>query len=723
MELESENHLHKVTTMDFEDMNADQLHYFSSPNHEISATTTFAARHLMHLSSYQILSSGSSNCSNSSNPCFSGSGCYSAAQKCDGFQDCIDGSDEKGCLDTALLQLDQIKKYRLSRQSRFNDFYDVDDGDWGWLDINIDEDGEQFYQLEIPETPDDFWIHVFSMSKENGIGLTRTTYNTIRPVDFYCEAPSQVHRGESVGLRCNVLNRYNVELESVIVLKGSDQYSFIHVENYGYVTSYAPRTSTGDHHHFIWLRGETETEVYIPIAIHVEQGFVDVQLEISTQILTKSQELSIEILPEGSLVHRHTSVLLDLKNRANVLQFMNIIVDETPVIPYEIYRRFVAGSPNGHVTISADVIGPIFPDDQPVSLESMFPSGHGRFGKGAEYHLFNLAANAWQLHYLRLTNQLTEKFDLAKRVFEQMNIELSAVMRRFSAHGGVRNWDEAADSVWLTAWTLRIFSHVSFQDWEDYIYIDPLVVSSGAVWLLNFQSASGYWLENENGTVHQAYYNDPDNVILTAHVLIALEEVMQNTQGSHKLHIATAKQRGMTFLEKALPQINNSYTLSIVTYALALLKSPQADIAFGVLLASSKEEDGNVYWSPTPITANRVRYEFNRPYWEPKDYQDNDALAVEATAYALQSLFLMEGGGVTILQEQIVAWLNTMRLGDGGFIATVDTIIALQALVIYSYNSRIKDITDLSVEVDLPDSNLTQVLYFSGEKDIAKPQR
>ena len=45
------------------------------------------------------------------------------------------------------------------------------------------------------------------MSKENGIGLTRQTYNTIRPLDFYCEAPGEVHRGESVGLRCNVLNR------------------------------------------------------------------------------------------------------------------------------------------------------------------------------------------------------------------------------------------------------------------------------------------------------------------------------------------------------------------------------------------------------------------------------------------------------------------------------------------------------------------------------------
>ena len=56
-----------------------------------------------------------------------------------------------------------------------------------------------------------------------------------------------------------------------------------------------------------------------------------------------------------------------------------------------------------------------------------------------------------------------------------------------------------------------------------------------------------------------------------------------------------------------------------------------------------------------------MRYEFNRPYLEAKNYQENDALAVEATAYALQTIFLMEGGGVTMVQEQIVDWLNTMR--------------------------------------------------------------
>ena len=45
---------------------------------------------------------------------------------------------------------------------------------------------------------------------------------------------------------------------------------------------------------------------------------------------------------------------------------------------------------------------------------------------------------------------------------------------------------------------------------------------------------------------------------------------------------------------------------------------------------------------------------------------------MEATSYALITMFLVEGGGVTPIQGQIVRWLNTMRLGTGGFISAVD---------------------------------------------------
>ena len=42
-------------------------------------------------------------------------------------------------------------------------------------------------------------------------------------------------------------------------------------------------------------------------------------------------------------------------------------------------------------------------------------------------------------------------------------------------------------------------------------------------------------------------------------------------------------------------------------------------------------------------------------------------------------------------------------------------IVAMEALVRYSYNSRIKDITDLNVEIDIPDSNKTETFHITGE--------
>ena len=58
-------------------------------------------------------------------------------------------------------------------------------------------------------------------------------------------------------------------------------------------------------------------------------------------------------------------------------------------------------------------------------------------------------------------------------------------------------------------------------------------------------------------------------------------------------------------------------------------------------------------------------------------------------------------------------WLNSMRLGVAGFISTVDTIVALEALVIYSYNNNIKDLTEMVVSVELPDSNISQQIPIS----------
>ena len=110
----------------------------------------------------------------------------------------------------------------------------------------------------------------------------------------------------------------------------------------------------------------------------------------------------------------------------------------------------------------------------------------------------------------------------------------------------------------------------------------------------------------------------------------------------------------MRYLERYVPKLTDPYDLAITAYALALAKSSESDAAYGKLLKNMRSKGGKAYWARADIEVNKVRYEFNRPFLIPKEKQEDDALAVEATSYALLTLFLVEGGGVTILQDQVL---------------------------------------------------------------------
>ena len=73
----------------------------------------------------------------------------------------------------------------------------------------------------------------------------------------------------------------------------------------------------------------------------------------------------------------------------------------------------------------------------------------------------------------------------------------------------------------------------------------------------------------------------------------------------HCWYINTNKKKMIGSLERMLPHIKDVYQLCIVSYTLALMKSSEADLAFSKLMNSFSESDGNIYWSPTPITVNR----------------------------------------------------------------------------------------------------------------------
>jgi hypothetical protein len=67
--------------------------------------------------------------------------------------------------------------------------------------------------------------------------------------------------------------------------------------------------------------------------------------------------------------------------------------------------------------------------------------------------------------------QMTDdNWDMVKGIFEAMNVELTAVMRRYTSQGSFAIWDTSKPSVWLTAWVIRNLESVAFQVCHEIIF-------------------------------------------------------------------------------------------------------------------------------------------------------------------------------------------------------------------------------------------------------------
>ncbi|CAG7731091.1 unnamed protein product [Allacma fusca] len=694
----SNSSIHVVTWRDRSGEKPDQSLYLPSMNYGANAAKTFLLSNLLAFSDGLLPGVEDSVCEEGKLPC-STVGCYSLEEKCDKITHCTDGTDEFDC--EALLDEDLVA-FRVDRISRFMDFYDPSDGDWGWSHQNIAHGGDYISTLSAPKITDTWHFNGFAVSKKNGFALLESdiVYETIRPFMLIVDAPPAVRRGEQFGVIAMLYNKTPKDIYVVVELKASDDFVFVNVGREGMMdfSDGSPPYATGDHHHFVWIPANSEVEVRVPIKPIIEQGSITIQLSATTQIRQDSAEIEVEVQPEGVQLGKHTSLLLDLKNRAQVIKFMDIFTEESPLIPYDQRRKFVYGSPAGHVTISGDIMGPIFPKT-PVTMGELL----GRNGKGTADRLFDLSANVWQLHYLRLTNQLETPF--ARVVFEEMNKFFAHVMKRYSTVGWFKMWNLSKPSVWLSAWALQIFHHASFPDWESYFYVEKRVFSSVTQWLLKHQNFDGSFSETQWFTLplnkkmgFRKDVNGPMNVTLTAHMAITLHHVLGSLEGRLRVLASVAKNRAIQYLESTLISMSDPYQVAITAYALTLTDSQSKEAAFDTLNKIKIDEGGMVYWSPGKVPENAIVHENSRPFIQPKNNEFWDSVAVEATSFALLTYLIRDG--ITAIPEKAVAWLNTMRLTDGGFISTLDTAVAFEALTEYSNRARLRDITDMTVTVE-----------------------
>ncbi|GFW23832.1 ovostatin [Trichonephila clavipes] len=514
-------------------------------------------------------------------------------------------------------------------------------------------------------------------------------------------------------------------------------------------------------------------------------GDIEVNIMAKSQVAKHVVTRKIHVEADGIPQYRHTTVQLDLSQGAYLIKYMDTNITETPIVPYRQDRLYMFGSNRAQVSVVGDVVGPAFAT-MPVNASTLLrkPSWCG------EQNMFNFAANLYTLLYLRLTGQ--RQPDIEKQAFRHLNIgyqrqlsyqldDGSFVPFRWKSRPSV--WNDAHRWVWrrprerfkttqfaecqtgptpgiavqggimfdhrtslvhiddrltmnhcvtqvvVTAFCARIFHKATFQEWENFLYIDPNVITRAVSWLLDHQTPDGSFYETSQDALDRKMdqsittpYGNVQyrNISLTAHVLITFSE-LKDLQGDVGSRLSTARRQAQRYLERMLHIVRDlpdPYELAIVTYALTISNSPDANEALNNLDSRMREDSGMRYWARERVKGATVKIENTRPYLISRLPDKYDASNIEATAYGL----LVHVERNAVIQREIVEWLNSQRLTYGGWASTQDSIVAMQALIEHAIQSRVRDVIDVSLTIEMPSVPGFIKHIHIGEDNLSKQQ-
>ena len=269
--------------------------------------------------------------------------------------------------------------------------------------------------------------------------------------------------------------------------------------------------------------------------------------------------------------------------------------------------------------------------------------------------MVNFVPNIVVLDYLTSVNKLTPEIEeKAKKHMEsgyQRELGYKHDDGSYSAFGK----SDSSGSTWLTAFVIKSFNQAS-----KYIEIESDVMNQGLEFLSKTQKSDGSFSE-VGCVIHSSLQGGLSKGIgLTAYVLTTFLEAHNAEKYTDAIN------KGLNYIENNIDELDDTYTLAIVSYALQLAKDTSYDSLKKTLIdkldSKSNSESQMKFWK-----RNSKETESDRP----------DSINIEMTSYAL--LAYMEAEKIAE-SFSIAKWLITQRNENGGFQSTQDTVVGLQAL-------------------------------------------
>ncbi|XP_019212896.1 alpha-2-macroglobulin isoform X1 [Oreochromis niloticus] len=504
---------------------------------------------------------------------------------------------------------------------------------WIWDLVEVGDDGKRDVSLTVPDTITTWETEAFCLSSQ-GFGLApRKEMKVFQPFFLELTMPYSIIRGEHFELKATVFN-YLTSCIMVTVTPGPS-------------SDYTLTPLSGDLYTSCLCANERKTLRWtmIPTAL----GAVNVTVSAEAVASHVSCDNEVVSVPDRGRIDVVTKSLIVKAEGTEMTKTYNWLLcpkGNTLIEEAEIHlpENVIEGSARTSVSVLGDILGRAL-----KNLDGLLQMPHGC----GEQNMALLAPNIYILHYLKGTQQLTTAI-----MEKATNFLTSGYQRQLnykSDDGAYTTFGTGPGNTWLTAFVVRSFAKA-----QSFIYIDPRTIEESKTWLQHKQQETGCFEKSGKLFNNRMKGGVSDEVTLSAYVTAAFLE-MNISQ-----HDPVMK-KSLACLKESISDLSNTYTTALLAYVFTLAGDVETRAHLLQHLDTvAVREGGFLYWSQTAA-------------------ETSASLSVEISSYVLLAKLSVSPTAEDLgYASGIIRWLTGQQNYYGGFSSTQDTVVALQALALYS---------------------------------------
>ncbi|KAL6103005.1 a2ml1 [Pungitius sinensis] len=504
---------------------------------------------------------------------------------------------------------------------------------WIWDLVEVGNSGTKDVSLTVPDTITTWETEAFCLSPQ-GFGLApRKEITVFQPFFLELSLPYSIIRGEHFELKATVFNY----LTSCIMVTVAPTPSL----------EYTLTPLSGDRYTFCLCGSERKTVSWTmaPSAL----GVVNVSVSAKAVASPASCNNKIVSVPERGRIDVVTRSLIVKAEGVEMSETHNWLLCPkgetlTEKVPIQLPKNVIVGSAHASVSVLGDILGRAL-----NNLDGLLQMPYGC----GEQNMALLAPNIYILQYLTNTQQLTQAIK-----DKATNFLTSGYQRQLNykhEDGAYSAFGTGPGNTWLTAFVVRSFAKA-----QSFVFIDPAKIKESVIWLKNKQQKNGCFQMSGKLFNNRMMGGVSDEVTLSAYITAAFLEMNISVDDPEV-------KKSLSCLRESVGDFKNTYTTALLAYVFTLAGDMEAQaLLLDHLDSVSIPEGGFLHWSQTAADTSA-------------------SLSVEISSYILLAILRASPTAEDLgYATHIVRWLTTQQNYYGGFSSTQDTVVALQALALYS---------------------------------------